>query len=157
MQAEKITSWLNDGVADCGVVLTGGTGRVREGFDLLSRGEVKKLIISGVNPKARLRDILPEWPFYGNLNESDVILERHSGSTYGNARQSLTLVQAMNCQSILLVTSRLHMYRAYRTFGSIFPDDVQINKHAVGDFDDLGTGVKVIEVMKSLFYSTWAY
>ena len=50
ISSEPIGSWQTDMQADCAVVLTGGANRVREGFDLLSRGQIRKLIISGVNP-----------------------------------------------------------------------------------------------------------
>src|SRR5580692_7608735 len=95
---EPITAWTEDHKADCAVVLTGGPGRVREGFDLLAQGQVRKLIISGVHPKATLREIFPQWPFYGNLREEDVVLERRSATTYGNAQQSLPLVEALHCR-----------------------------------------------------------
>src|SRR5688572_9401257 len=78
------TAWTHDVSGDCAVVLTGAAGRVREGFDLLAQKAVKKLIISGVNPKAQLREIFPERPFYPAVAESDIVLERRSTTTYGN-------------------------------------------------------------------------
>src|ERR1043165_80438 len=74
-------SWDEDHSADCAVVLTGGPNRVREGFDLLAQGQVRKLIISGVNPRSGLRDIFPQMPFYGTINENNVILEKRSLTT----------------------------------------------------------------------------
>src|SRR5262249_18488495 len=124
-------SWTDDQAADCAVVLTGGPGRVREGFDLLAHRDVRKLIISGVNPKATLKDIFPLWPYYGNLSEADVVLERRSGTTFGNAQQSLPLVEAFHCRNLILVTSQLHMYRALRTFKAIFPPEMEIKGRAV--------------------------
>lgn len=153
-----ITSWSEDHRADCALVLTGGPGRVREGFDLLTHQSVKKLIISGVHPQAGLRDIFPQWPYYGELREIDVILEKRSGTTYGNAQQSLALVEALHCRDVVLITSRLHMYRALNTFRNVFPNSVPIYPRAIlagsykPDFWDLTT-----EVVKSLFYSFFAY
>src|SRR5688572_1569964 len=114
--AESISAWTEDHRADCAIVVTGGPGRVREGFDLLAQGQVHKLIISGVHPKATLREIFPQWPFYGTLRAEDVVLERRSATTYGNALQSLPLVEAMRCRSLVLITSHLHMRRAFKTF-----------------------------------------
>src|SRR5688572_21728106 len=88
------TSWTDEIHADCAVVLTGGPGRVKEGVDLLYRGAVKKLIVSGVHPKVVWREILPQAVFYGGLKEEDVVLEKRSTTTYGNAIQSLPLVEA---------------------------------------------------------------
>jgi len=156
--SEPISSWSQDFEADCAVVLTGGGARVREGFDLLSRKNIRKLIVSGVYPEAHLREIMPMWPFYGNLKEEDVVLERRSGTTYGNAQQSLPIVEALNCRDIILVTSQLHMYRSYQTFRSIYPEDMIIFKDAVIAGSVEPTIVELgLEVLKSLFYSLWAY
>lgn len=158
VQNEKIQSWIKTPMADCAVVLTGGAGRVREGFDLLANQNVKKLVISGVYSNARLREIMPVWSFYGNLSENDVVLDRRSETTYGNAQQSLPIVEALKCRDILLVTSRLHMYRSYQTFRATFPENIYIEKHAIiggrfeSSFWEMG-----FEALKSLFYSLWAY
>jgi uncharacterized SAM-binding protein YcdF (DUF218 family) len=156
--AEPISAWLEDHRADCAVVLTGGAGRVREGFDLLAQGQVHKLIISGVHPRATLRDIFPQWPFYGNLRVEDVVLERRSTTTYGNALQSLPLVEAVRCRSVVLVTSHLHMRRAYRTFRGVFPQEILLLTRSVssGSVPPRSSDVAV-EVLKALFYSLWAY
>jgi uncharacterized SAM-binding protein YcdF (DUF218 family) len=155
---EGVTSWSQNQIADCAVVLTGGAGRVREGFDLLSNQNVKKLIISGVNPNSRLREIMPVWSFYGSLKEDDVVLERRSETTYGNAQQSLSIVEALRCRDIILVTSRLHMHRAYRTFRGSYPENVEIFRHAVvsGRYE-MNVMETSLEALKSLFYSLWAY
>lgn len=158
IKQEPITAWQEDHKADCAVVVTGGPGRVREGFDLLAQGQVHKLIISGVHPRATLRDIFPQWPFYGGLRAEDVVLERRSATTYGNAQQSLPLVEAMRCRSLVLITSHLHMRRAYRTFRRVFPLEALILTRSVSSgavpprFYDVA-----VEALKSLFYSTWAY
>lgn len=156
--SEKVTSWTQEFDADCGVVLTGGPSRVKEGFDLLARKKIKKLIISGVHPDVRIHELLPVWPFYVNLNENDIILEKHSRTTYGNAQQSLYIVESLRCRDIVIITSALHMLRAYNTFKSIYPAHIPIYKNAV-----VGTNLKPSiqdlsqEVFKSVFYSLWAY
>lgn len=158
VQSSKITAWTESHSADCAVVLTGGRGRVSEGFDLLSQGRVKKLIISGVYPGARLREIFPQWLFYGDLSEKDVILEKISRTTYGNAKQSFAIVNALYCRDIVLITSRLHMYRALRIFESVFSEDFPIYPRSIlmGSYK-VGVMDLSMEVIKSLFYSLWAY
>ncbi len=156
--AQPVSNWTEDVTADCAVVVTGGPNRIREGFDLLARKSVQKLIISGVNPRAELREIFPLWPFYGDLREHDVLLERRSRSTYGNAQQSLPIVEALRCRDIILVTSRAHMYRALRTFRAEFPSGYPISTRAVIATTYEPTWSEVIsEVLKSFFYSLWAY
>ena len=155
---EKITAWSEDHRADCAVVLTGGAGRVREGFDLLSQGQVHKLLISGVHPRVGLREIFPAWPFYGNLKVEDVVLERRSTTTYGNALQSLPLVEAMRCHSLVLITSHVHMRRALKTFRHVFPEEITIVSRAIstGAVPPHPSDV-LIETVKSMFYASWAY
>ena len=139
-------------------MLTGSPGRIREGFDLMAQGRVRKLIISGVYPQAELLDIFPQLPYYGPIAESDIVLEKHSLTTYGNAQQTQPLVEALQCQDIILVTSRLHMYRSLKIFRSVFPPDFIIKPRAViagsvnPEFFELA-----LEVTKSLFYRLWAY
>ncbi|MFS4459697.1 YdcF family protein [Bdellovibrio sp. HCB2-146] len=158
IENENIQSWVKTPSADCAIVLTGGPGRVREGFDLLANGNVKKLVISGVYSNARLREIMPLWALYGNLSENDVVLDRRSETTYGNAQQSLPLVEALKCRDVLLVTSRLHMYRSFRTFRATFPENIYVEKHSiVGPRYEASVWEVSFEALKSLFYSLWAY
>lgn len=151
-------SWEEREGADCGVVLTGGPGRVREGFDALARGEIRRLVISGVHPYAQLHEILPLWPFYGSLKEEQVVLDRRSGTTYGNAQQSLPLVEALRCRDVLLITSKLHMHRALKTFEAVYPPELPIRTRAiVAGSVRPSLGDRVTESLKSMFYSLWAY
>lgn len=155
---EKVTGWTSTQSADCAVVLTGARGRVREGIDLLSQKRIKKLILSGVYSGASLREIFPQWPYYGDLNEGDVILEKRSRTTYGNAQQTLVLTEALHCSSLIIITSRLHMYRARKIFNKLYPENIRLSYRAilstsyVPDFWGLYE-----ESFKSLFYRIWAY
>lgn len=156
--AQNVTAWTTDESADCGVVLTGGPNRIREGLDLLSRKAVQKLIISGVHPQANLHEFFPQLPYYGDLPQQDVILERRSETTYGNAQQSLPLVEALHCRDLLLITSRAHMRRAFLTFQAEFPRGFPILPRAVAGANEPPTWDEVgFEALKSLFYSVWAY
>lgn len=158
IRTQSVSSWNEDVQADCAVVLTGGLNRVREGIDLLSRHSVQKLIISGVNPAADFKQIFPLWPYYGVLRDEDVILERRSLTTFGNALQTLPLVEALRCRDIVLITGRAHMRRALKTFRAEFPPGFSILPRAVSSGSlEQSRGEVAIEAAKSLFYSTWAY
>ncbi len=156
--SQKSNAWTEDTTGDCAVVLTGGRGRVKEGFSLLARGSIRKLIISGVYEKAQLKDLFPELIFISTINPDDIILEKHSQTTYGNALQTRTLVEALKCKDLVLITSQTHMYRAYKTFRNHFPKEFTITKRSLtaGSYNH-----EVIESMeealKSLFYSVWTY
>ncbi|MGE3974799.1 MAG: YdcF family protein [Bdellovibrionales bacterium] len=153
-----MSSWTQDSSADCGVVLTGGANRLKEGLDLLNQRAILKLIISGVHPRAQLREIFPQLSFYGSINENDIILEKRSLTTFGNAQQSLALVEALRCRDIVLITSQIHIHRALQTFKASFPQNFPIYERAVAPgrgesgFTEVG-----LEALKSLFYSLWAY
>ena len=156
IQASPINSWREEVSADCGVVLTGGAGRVREGMDLLYRRSIRKLIVAGVFSESELADIFPQLPYYQGIQESDIILEKRSRTTYGNAVQTLTLIEALQCRELVLITSQYHMYRAYKTFHQVYPHDFEIIMHAVPPVQfsifDLN-----LETLKTIFYSFWAF
>lgn len=151
-----IDSWIRDQRADCAVVLTGGSGRVKEGMDLLARHAVRKLIVSGVNPQADWREIFPNWPYYQDVSESDIVLERKSRTTFGNAQQTLAVAEALGCRDLLVVTSRYHLHRALRTFRAEFEDRMPVEGRAVPGTDHQSIETAV-EAFKTLFYGTWAY
>ncbi|MCK6599101.1 MAG: YdcF family protein [Bdellovibrionaceae bacterium] len=152
------SNYLEKNKADCGVVLTGGPGRIREGIDLLADKFIKKLVISGVNPSSNFKQIFPLWVYYPEVQEADVILEKRSETTFGNAIQSLPLVEVLKCQDVLLVTSQLHSYRAYRTFRKIFPKNIEIKISPSEVSPESLTFFDMFqEVLKSLFYSLWVY
>ncbi len=154
----KSTAWTNTHEAECGIVLTGGPGRIREGMDLLANRNIKKLIISGVNPNSEIKEIFPVWVFYPEIDEKDVVLEKRSETTFGNATQSLPLVEILGCQDVLLITSALHMYRSKRTFYKVFPKLIDIKIHALARFSESDSMLdRLQETLKSLFYSLWAY
>lgn len=140
--------------ADCGVVLTGSARRIREAFEVLNSGKVSRLIISGVYKDTQLHEIFPQLPDYPEISADHIILEKVSGSTHQNAVQSLLVVQDLKCKSILLMTSQLHMYRAYRTFKANFPDDIEIRPYPIVNSLKEETELAVLfEAIKSLFYS----
>ncbi|NQZ17836.1 MAG: YdcF family protein [Bdellovibrionales bacterium] len=153
-----VTAWLDDHRADCAIVLTGGPNRIFDAFEQLYLKRVKKVIISGVNPATELRYIFPQKAFYGKLDEGDIILEKRSLTTYGNAQQALPLVEALNCKDVVLITSKLHMTRAYKTFRNHFPKDIPIYKRST-----MGKRYKPhwsrvgSETMKAVFYDLWLY
>jgi uncharacterized SAM-binding protein YcdF (DUF218 family) len=149
--------WTQDQKADCAVVLTGGPGRVREGFALLAQRQVKKLIVSGVHPQVTLRELYPMLPFYGSIDEKDVLLERRSTTTYGNVIQSLGLMEALRCRSVLVVTSALHMHRSLRTFRRHAQEGLNFKGRAIEVWPRPGFFDELLEIGKSCFYSLWAY
>jgi uncharacterized SAM-binding protein YcdF (DUF218 family) len=163
VETKKVTAtvslaWDKRQEADCGIVLTGGQGRIREGIDLLANKSIRKLVISGVNPSSQFKQIFPMWVYYPEVEEADVILEKRSETTFGNAIQSLPLVELLSCQDVLLITSKLHMHRTLKTFKKVYPKTIEIKIHPLaGSRDPVSSWEVLQEVLKSLFYSLWAY
>lgn len=153
-----VGAWTESQQADCAIVLTGEKSRLGEGFDLLYKNQVKRLIISGVNPTSHLEEIFPNIIFYGKIEPENIILEKSSKTTFGNAQQTLPIVETLKCHDIILVTSRLHMYRSLKTFKATYPADIAIYpRGTVGRRYNLTYDQIAIESLKSLFYSLWVY
>jgi uncharacterized SAM-binding protein YcdF (DUF218 family) len=154
----QVSSWTDAASADCGVVLTGGQGRIQEGMSLLQQKRIKKLIITGVNPSSSLREIFPALPFYGEIDEKDIVLEKRSKTTYGNAQQSAPIVEALECKSVVIITSKNHMRRATQVFVAVLPENIATFERSVFSYPtDESTADFYVEVIKSLFYRLWAY
>lgn len=143
---------------ECGVVLTGSAGRIREAFEILNLGKISKLVISGVYKGAQLHEIFPQLAFYPDVKPENIVLEKISGSTYQNAVQSLQVIQILKCKNILLITSQLHMYRALKTFRAVYPEDFEIRTFStVNPLKENTEFTVLFETIKSLFYSLTPY
>ncbi len=152
LNRRDVTSWTTPSKGDCAVVLTGGPGRVRAGFDLLQRGDVRKLIISGVNPNVTLDEIFPQIDIYPGVQRFNVLLENYSRTTYGNMIQSVPLLKRLSCKKVILVTSQIHMPRVLVLF-SRYSNEFEFEAHSVyaeNKYSDL-----FYEALKKIFYNVW--
>ena len=142
---------------DCAVFLIRGGGELKKGFALLAQGGIQRLIISGVDSED-LKYLLLQESFFKNLT-GDVILDMVSKSTYESAEQmKKKWVQELQCKNLMLITSHLHMYRAHRVFLNFFEEGYLIHTLAVKSRSArFSPESYVIETVKSLFYSLWAY
>ena len=158
LQIEPIRAWKEDFTGDCAVVLTGGGGRLREAIALVQRKSIQWLIISGVHSSTSKTDLLTPWEIIWGVDQEKIILEKNSQSTYGNALQSLAILEALQCHKVLLVTSTIHMSRAFKTFESVLPESISLQRYSVAPArsEVSWTGLAT-EALKSLFYSLWAY
>ena len=139
--------------ADCGVVLTGAPGRIREGFEYLAQNKIKKLIVSGVFKEAKLNELFPYLSFYPEVDPQNIYLEKRSETTFGNAQQSLSFVEALNCSDVVLMTSQVHMPRSYKIFRATYPDSIVIKRLSLPNAKNEKTFLGLMtEVFKSFFY-----
>ncbi|MGZ8283983.1 MAG: YdcF family protein [Allosphingosinicella sp.] len=97
---------------DAIVVLTGGSGRLERGFELVERGLAPRMLISGVERTVRPNELAVAYDVEPRLFDCCVVLERESFDTRSNADEVARWVERRRVRSIRLVTNDLHMPRA---------------------------------------------
>ena len=107
---------------DAVVVLTGGSRRLAAGLDLLARGEVKKLLISGVHPDVVKAEIAGGDPRLRALAECCVALGYEATDTVGNAVETAGWMRREGFTSLTLVTATYHMPRSLAEFRRALPE-----------------------------------
>ena len=113
------------------VVLTGGSGRLDRGFDLLRRGLGERMLISGVDRSVRPRELAAVLRVPPAIIACCVDLGRESFDTRSNADEVAAWMQARGYRSMRLVTNDLHMPRARYEVRKRVGDDIQIVTDAV--------------------------
>lgn len=137
---------------DAIVVLTGGSGRLEHGFDLMKRGLARKMLISGVPRTARPQDYLGRHDVDPRLFECCVTLGQESVDTRSNANEVARWLERRHFRSIRLVTNDFHMARARLEIRHRIAADVTIVSDAVPTSPDLRKNFE--EYNKLLF--AWA-
>lgn len=105
------------GQVDAAIVLTGGSNRVNQGFDLLAAGKVRYLLVSGVHSGVKLNELVTLWN--GNsarINAANVTLGREADNTIGNAIEAAHWMKDHDIREAYLITSTYHMPRALLEF-----------------------------------------
>lgn len=114
---------------DAIVVLTGGSGRLDEGLQLLSQGLAEKLFISGVYKGVDMNSLLEA--YRQNPDELNCCVSiGHAEDTIANAEETSAWVRANRIASLRLVTSAYHMPRSALEFRQAMPS-VAIVEHPV--------------------------
>ena len=98
--------------ADAIIVLTGGSARVDTGVELLMAGKGTRLLISGVNPMARMEDLQRATGGDRELFDCCVDIDHAALDTIGNAEESARWVVEHAFASVILVTNNYHMPRS---------------------------------------------
>src|SRR5262245_29318723 len=114
------------GKADGFVVLTVGTSRLEDAIELLASGRGQRLLISGVHPTTRLREISQLRPEHQKYFACFVDLDRFALNTVGNAVETKRWVQSRGFKSLIVVTSNYHMPRAMAELAHQLPDTTLI-------------------------------
>ena len=111
----------DDTPADAVVVLTGGSGRLDAGFDLLVRGRARKLFVSGVYRGVDVQQLLQRVRRDPAGIETRVALG-NAVNTIANARETANWMRAESFRSLRLVTGAYHMPRSLLEFRHAIPE-----------------------------------
>ncbi len=107
------------------VVLTGGTRRLGEGLDLLSRGLAKKLFVSGVYQGVDVQKLLQIVKRNPRHLETRISIG-NATNTASNALETKAWMTGQDYQSLRLVTAAYHMPRSLLEFRHAMPGIVLV-------------------------------
>lgn len=103
---------------DAIVVLTGGSGRIEEGFQRLAAKRARRMLIAGADPSVTKKDLVRRAGGRRALIACCVDLGSESVDTRSNAEEAKRWLDAHGYRSALLVTSDWHMRRARYEFAA---------------------------------------
>lgn len=106
---------------DAIVVLTGGSGRMEVGLDLLARKQARKLLVSGVYRGVDVAELLRVSKQSPDEVACCISLGYSADSTHGNARETAAWMHENGFQSLRLVTANYHMQRSLLEFQAAMP------------------------------------
>lgn len=152
------------------IELVGSSDRVRYAGQLYRENKAKKIVIAGGNvfEQNNLRgeayyiaQLLLEW----GVSEADILFEDQSRNTYENAYYAKPLLKSNDLSTILLVTSAIHMPRAYAVFAAqdidviAAPTDILVvNNDMPGIFDWIPSATALANTTSALKeYMGWYY
>lgn len=119
--------------ADGIVVLTGGAFRINDALELLAAGRGQRLLITGVNPTTRSREISRLMPEHRRWFSCCVDLDHTATNTIGNAVETRRWVKARGFKSLIVVTSNFHMPRAMAELAHQLPNVALVPYAVVSD------------------------
>jgi uncharacterized SAM-binding protein YcdF (DUF218 family) len=113
------------------IVLTGASGRIEHGVDVLADDKAKRLFISGVDPLVTKEDLIERLGRHGRLVRCCVDLGSEAVDTPSNAEESRRWLARRDYKSVRLVTSDWHMRRAGYEFSKVLGDRYEIVRDSV--------------------------
>jgi uncharacterized SAM-binding protein YcdF (DUF218 family) len=99
-------------VTDGIVVMTGGSGRIERGLQMLAAKRAKRLLVSGVDRRVKPHELAVEFHAPPSLVDCCVDLGHESVDTRSNAGEAAAWIARNHYGSVRLVTSDWHMARA---------------------------------------------
>lgn len=106
---------------DAVVVLTGGSGRLKTGLDLLNAGVARKLFVSGVYEGLEVQELLRMARQAPGEVECCIVLGYSADNTIGNAYETAGWMEEQGYHSLRLVTGNYHMRRSLLELHNAMP------------------------------------
>ncbi len=113
------------------VLLTGGQNRLKVVANLLKKGAVKRLLITGVNKNVVNQQVFSILKATKEQIKCCIDIGYKAKDTQGNANEARDWVLKHDFKHIRLVTSLEHMPRALHVFSDQMPD-IKISPYPVG-------------------------
>jgi uncharacterized SAM-binding protein YcdF (DUF218 family) len=98
------------------VVITGGSGRIEHGVEMLRAGKAKRMLVAGADPAVTKADLIHRLGGKRKLVQCCVDLGSESVDTRSNAEETRRWLERKKFKSLRLVTSDWHMRRARYEF-----------------------------------------
>ena len=108
------------------VVLTGNTGRLISGLDLMSNNIKSRMLITGVAKGVKYSEIIKN----KDIKKNRIELGYAAHSTLGNAIETSVWIKKYKINAIILVTDSWHMQRALLLFNATMPN-IEISPHPI--------------------------
>ncbi len=106
---------------DAIVVLTGGSGRLRQGLDLLAQQRAQQLFVSGVDRAVEVAELLRIDRIAPPELACCMVLGYEAGDTRGNALETARWMREQGFAFLRLVTASYHMPRSLLEFRHAMP------------------------------------
>lgn len=125
-----VNGTINRTKTDAIVVLTGGTGRLDTGLQLLEEGYAQQLFVSGVAQGVDVAALLRVAQRRPDALACCIAVGYQADNTAANARETASWVQSRRFRSIRLVTASYHLPRSLVEFRRAMPH-IRIVPHPV--------------------------
>lgn len=116
----------DDRKTDAIVVLTGGSGRIQRGLNLLERGRAKRMLVSGVDRVVKSSELAVATGASKRLFACCIDLGKESVDTRSNADETAKWMRSRGFKSMRLVTTDWHMTRARFELSRQLGEDISI-------------------------------
>ncbi|HKX23333.1 MAG TPA: YdcF family protein [Rhizorhapis sp.] len=116
---------------DAIVVLTGGSGRIGRGLELLKASTADAMLISGVDRDVRPSELALAYEAPESLFECCVTLGHEAVDTRSNGIETAHWIERRKYRSVRLITTDWHMRRARFELEQALPRTVDIEADAV--------------------------